>query len=101
MATYVARGNTALSVMMTTASTLAASVMTPLLTLLLAGALVDVPAARLALSTAKFVLIPTLTGVLLNELLPGIPGLERSVWIAGCMRWGCRGPEKGRRTAPR
>ena len=45
MATYIAHGDVALSVLMTTASTLGAIFMTPLLTKLLAGQLVPVDAA--------------------------------------------------------
>lgn len=44
MATYIAHGDVALSVLMTTASTLGAIVMTPLLTKLLAGAYIAVDA---------------------------------------------------------
>ena len=44
MATYIAHGDVALSVLMTTASTLGAIFMTPLLTKLLAGTLVPVDA---------------------------------------------------------
>ncbi len=45
MATYIAHGDVALSVLMTTASTVGAIFMTPLLTKMLAGALVPVDAA--------------------------------------------------------
>ena len=44
MATYIAHGDVALSVLMTTASTVGAIFMTPLLTKFLAGALVPVDA---------------------------------------------------------
>lgn len=44
VATYIAHGDVALSVLMTTASTLGAIFMTPLLTQLLAGTLVPVDA---------------------------------------------------------
>ena len=44
VATYIAHGDVALSVLMTTASTLGAIVMTPLLTQFLAGTLVPVDA---------------------------------------------------------
>ena len=44
VATYIAHGDVALSVLMTTASTLGAIFMTPLLTGLLAGTLVPVDA---------------------------------------------------------
>jgi BASS family bile acid:Na+ symporter len=70
VATFVARGDVALSVLMTTASTMAAAVMTPLLASLLAGQFVPVDAWGLAESTARLVLLPTIAGVALNELFP-------------------------------
>lgn len=70
VATFVARGDVALSVLMTTASTMAAAVMTPLLVTLLAGQFVPVNAWALAESTARLVLLPTLAGVFLNEMFP-------------------------------
>lgn len=67
VATFIAHGNVALSVLMTTASTLGAIIMTPLLTKMLAGAIVAVDAVGLATSTFQVVLVPTVAGVLLNE----------------------------------
>ncbi len=68
---YLARANVALSVTMTTASTFAAVALTPLLTKWLAGAFVEIDAARLCLETFKVVVAPVLLGVLLNRYLPG------------------------------
>ncbi|XWS71980.1 hypothetical protein CRYUN_Cryun02cG0001400 [Craigia yunnanensis] len=62
VATYISKGNVALSVLMTMCSTIGAIVMTPPLTKLLAGQLVPVDAAGLAIST--------LFGVLSNEFFP-------------------------------
>ncbi|KAH7657269.1 Bile acid:sodium symporter/arsenical resistance protein Acr3 protein [Dioscorea alata] len=62
VATYISKGNVALSVLMTTCSTIGAIVMTPLLTMLLAGQLVPVNAVGLAISTFQVVLVPTITG---------------------------------------
>ncbi|KAL9674764.1 hypothetical protein QQ045_002963 [Rhodiola kirilowii] len=70
VATYISKGNVALSVLMTTCSTIGAIIMTPLLTKLLAGQLVPVDAAGLALSTFQVVLVPTILGVLANEFFP-------------------------------
>ncbi|KAK9803645.1 hypothetical protein WJX72_007999 [[Myrmecia] bisecta] len=72
VATYIAHGDVALSVLMTTASTLGAIVMTPLLTKVLAGTLVPVDAMGLAVSTFQVVLVPTLVGVIANEFFPKI-----------------------------
>ena len=68
--TYLARGNVALSVLMTMCSTLAAVVMTPLLTGWLAGAYVPVDAWGIFLTTAQVVLAPILIGLLLHHQAP-------------------------------
>ncbi|KAJ3695338.1 hypothetical protein LUZ60_000715 [Juncus effusus] len=70
VATYISKGNVALSVLMTTCSTIGAIVMTPLLTKFFAGQLVPVDAAGLALSTFQVVLLPTIIGVLAHEYFP-------------------------------
>ncbi|CAN6456231.1 unnamed protein product [Victoria cruziana] len=70
VATYISKGNVALSVLMTTCSTIGAIIMTPLLTKLLAGQLVPVDAAGLAISTFQVVLVPTIVGVLSHEYFP-------------------------------
>ncbi|KAH7572339.1 hypothetical protein JRO89_XS04G0240100 [Xanthoceras sorbifolium] len=70
VATFISKGNVALSVLMTTCSTIGAIIMTPLLTKLLAGQLVPVDAAGLAISTFQVVLVPTIMGVLANEFFP-------------------------------
>ncbi|OVA18934.1 Bile acid:sodium symporter [Macleaya cordata] len=61
------RGNVALSVVMTAASTMSAVVMTPFLTAKLAGQFVAVDAAGLLISTLQVVLLPVLVGALLNQ----------------------------------
>ena len=72
--TYLARGNVALSVLMTMCSTLAAVVMTPLLTGWLAGAYVPVDAWGIFLTTAQVVLAPILIGLLLHHQAPRLAG---------------------------
>ena len=72
--TYLARGNVALSVIMTMCSTLAAVVMTPLLTGWLAGAYVPVDAWGIFLTTAQVVLAPVLAGLLLHHQAPRLAG---------------------------
>lgn len=72
--TYLARGNVALSVIMTMCSTLAAVVMTPLLTGWLAGAYVPVDAWGIFLTTAQVVLAPVLAGLLLHHQAPRVAG---------------------------
>ena len=68
--TYLARANVALSVVMTMCSTLAAVIMTPLLTGWLAGAYVPVDALGIFLTTAQVVLAPLLLGLLLHHQAP-------------------------------
>ncbi|CAK8534912.1 unnamed protein product [Lathyrus sativus] len=65
--TYLARGNVALSVIMTAASTLSAVIMTPFLTAKLAGKYVAVDAAGLLISTLQVVLLPVLAGAFLIQ----------------------------------
>ncbi|KOM42690.1 hypothetical protein LR48_Vigan05g029400 [Vigna angularis] len=65
--TYLARGNVALSVIMTAASTICAVVMTPFLTTKLAGKFVTVDASGLLISTLQVVLFPVLAGAFLNQ----------------------------------
>ncbi len=65
---YLARGDVALSITLTTVSTLLAILATPLLTLLYAGQKVDVPALAMLWSVAKIVLLPVALGVAVNTL---------------------------------
>lgn len=71
---YLAKANVALSVTMTAVSTIAAVIMTPLLTTLLIGDKIEVSAFQLFLGTIKVVLVPVALGVLLNKYLPKITG---------------------------
>lgn len=68
--TFLARGNVALSVVMTMASTLAAVVLTPLLTGWLAGAYVEIDRLNLLFNMVSIVLVPVVLGMLLNRLFP-------------------------------
>lgn len=64
---FLANANVALSVAMTTCSTLAAIVLTPLLTTWLSGSYLEVDAWGLFYSTLKVVLLPVILGVILNQ----------------------------------
>lgn len=70
LVTYIAKADVALSVVMTVCSTLAAIILTPLLTQLFAGALVPVDTWLLFKQTLQVVIIPVMLGVLLNRWLP-------------------------------
>jgi len=65
--TYLARGDLALSVSMTSVATLLAPVLTPMLTLWLAGQWIPVSAGALFLSIVKIVLLPVAAGVLAHR----------------------------------
>ena len=65
--TYLAKGDVALSVTMTMATTLLAPFITPFLTLLLAGEEIAVNAPAMMLSIAEMVLLPVLLGAALNH----------------------------------
>jgi BASS family bile acid:Na+ symporter len=69
--TYLAKADVALSVTMTTCSTLAAVILTPLLTSLLAGHLVEVDALGLFLVTLQVVVAPVALGIILNRFAAG------------------------------
>ena len=71
LCTYIARGNVALSVLMTTATTLGAIFMTPILCKALLGAVVPVDAAGIAFSTIQVVLAPIAVGMATNKFFPG------------------------------
>jgi BASS family bile acid:Na+ symporter len=68
--TFLAKGNVALSVLMTMCSTFAAILMTPLLTEWLAGRFVPVDALGLLLSTVQVVLLPLILGIGLHHYAP-------------------------------
>ncbi|WP_418907949.1 bile acid:sodium symporter family protein [Glutamicibacter endophyticus] len=78
---YLARGDIALSVAMTSVSTLLAPIFTPLLTLWLAGQYLPVDAGSMALSVVQIVLIPIIGGLvvralfqkLVQRLVPALP----------------------------
>lgn len=69
---YLARGDVALSITMTSISTLLGVVLTPLLVELLAGKSVDVPALGMLMSLVKIVLVPVGIGLLLNVFLHSV-----------------------------
>ena len=69
---YIARADVALSVVMTTCSTLAAVGLTPLLTQALAGRFVAVDTLGLFVSTTQVVVLPVAAGVILNRFAPAV-----------------------------
>ena len=67
---YLAKGDTALSVAMTSVSTLLAPLLTPLLVLWLAGEYLPVDAGGLFTSIVQIVLVPVLLGLVLRLVVP-------------------------------
>ncbi len=78
--TYLARGHLALSIIMTTVSTMLAIITTPLLTQALAGTYVPVDAWGLFYTTVQVVLVPVALGVFINYKFPDI---GKKVVLAG------------------
>jgi BASS family bile acid:Na+ symporter len=66
---YLARGDVALSITLTTVSTVCAVLLTPLLTLVYAGQSVPVPALDMLVSILRVIILPVSCGVLLNHFL--------------------------------
>jgi bile acid:Na+ symporter, BASS family len=66
--TFLAKGNTALSVAVTSVSTLLAPILTPALTLLFASKWLPVSAGSLVLSIVQIVLVPIILGIIVKLL---------------------------------
>lgn len=69
---YLAKGDTALSVAMTSVSTLLAPLLTPLLVLWLAGEYLPVDGGGLFTSIVQIVLVPVLLGLVLRLVVPRV-----------------------------
>ena len=61
--TYLARGDVALSVTMTSVSTIFSPIFTPLFTYLFAGQWISVPVLKLFISTVEIILLPVVLGL--------------------------------------
>lgn len=70
LCTYIAKGDVALSVLMTTSTTIGCIFMTPIICKVLLGAVVPVDAIGIAISTIQVVLAPIVVGVTLNTVAP-------------------------------
>jgi BASS family bile acid:Na+ symporter len=69
--TYLAKGNLALSMTVTTLTTLLAPVVTPLLMKLLAGHLIEVDSVKMMLDIVNIIIVPVFAGIIINKLLYG------------------------------
>lgn len=77
---YLAKANLALSITVTSITTLLAPFVTPLLMKLLAGALVEIDVLKMMWDIFKMIIIPIGAGLLFNKLLSG-----RSKWLDDAM----------------
>eukprot|EP00192_Tetraselmis_astigmatica_P011946 CAMPEP_0117657114 /NCGR_PEP_ID=MMETSP0804-20121206/5160_1 /TAXON_ID=1074897 /ORGANISM="Tetraselmis astigmatica, Strain CCMP880" /LENGTH=396 /DNA_ID=CAMNT_0005463551 /DNA_START=590 /DNA_END=1780 /DNA_ORIENTATION=- len=102
LCTYIAKGDVALSVLMTTTTTIGTIFMTPLIAKIVLGALVPVDAMGIVISTIQVVLAPIFIGVLANKLVPKwcravepispIVGVICTVILVGASVAKCAGP---------
>ncbi len=69
--TYLAKGNLALSVTVTTFATLLSPVVTPFIMMICAGQLIQVDATGMMISIVNMILIPIFAGVVANKILYG------------------------------
>lgn len=67
--TFIGKGDVALTVSMTTISTLLATLVTPFLTYLLAGKYTDISFVQMLLSVLQMVLLPIILGVIVHRLM--------------------------------
>ena len=65
---YLAKGNVALSITITTFSTLLAVIAMPALSLLYLGKQVDVPAMKMLMDIIKIIILPVTAGIIVNQL---------------------------------
>ena len=87
--TFLSRGNTALSVTISSCNTILAPVLTPYIFLLLAGSLIPVHAAGMLIDIARIVLLPVLAGVairmvagrLVRHVIPYLPAVSTIMLI--------------------
>ncbi len=81
---YLAKGDVALSVAMTSVSTLIAPLLTPVLALWLAGQYMPVDAGSMAWSIVQIVLLPVLLGLVIRLFLPRLvnKALPALPWIS-------------------
>lgn len=77
---YLAKANLALSITITSITTLIAPIMTPMLMKFLAGAFVEIDALAMMWDICKMVILPIGAGLLFNKLLKG-----KSEWLDTAM----------------
>ena len=79
---YLAKGNLALSMTVTTLTTLVSPLVTPFLMKLLAGQLIEVDAVGMMISILNMLFIPVLAGIVINKILYGdLPWTKKDINI--------------------
>lgn len=78
--TYLAKANLALSVTLTSITTLLAPLMTPLLMKILAGQFIEIDLLKMMWDIVKMIILPIGAGLIFNRLLRG-----RSAWLDKAM----------------
>ena len=78
--TYLAKANLALSVTLTSITTLLAPLMTPVLMKLLAGQFIEIDLLKMMWDIVKMILIPIAAGLIFNKILKG-----KSDWLDKAM----------------
>jgi Predicted Na+-dependent transporter len=77
---YLAKGNVALSIAITTFSTVLAVIATPALSLLYLGKQVDVPAMKMLMDIVKIIILPVTAGIIVNQLFGRLLGAARQIF---------------------
>ncbi|NKB36761.1 MAG: bile acid:sodium symporter [Gammaproteobacteria bacterium] len=77
---YLARGDLALSISLTTVSTLMAVIMTPVLTWIYVGQSVEVPVVNMIINIFKIILLPVSVGIALNHYFSRQLGIVKKVF---------------------
>ncbi len=83
--TYLASGDVALSVTMTSCSTLASPVMTPLMMKLLAGKMVPVPFFGMMFTIINMIIVPIVAGLMANRILYDRRKVFQQGWLLGAI----------------
>jgi BASS family bile acid:Na+ symporter len=78
--TYLAKANLALSVTLTSITTLMAPLMTPLLMKLLAGQFIEIDLLKMMWDIVKMIILPIAAGLIFNKILKG-----KSAWLDRAM----------------
>jgi BASS family bile acid:Na+ symporter len=77
---YLAKANLALSITITSITTLVAPIVTPVLMKLFAGALIEIDVVKMMWDISKMIIIPIGAGLIFNKLLSG-----KSKWLDDAM----------------